>query len=272
MSVITALVSQNTQGVEGIHATPPEFVAQQVQYRPLHFSYLLAQTHAHMQIQCVLDDIPVQAIKTGMLTDEPTLRAVLSTLKSIYSKPGSMPPLVVDPVMVSTSGHSLLESSANALIRSELIPLATIVTPNIPEAELILGLEAGSVKTVDDMKRAAESIGKLGARAVLVKGGHCNLSSADVVASVKDDVYVRWDAGCGPDQPAILRIDRPDVTPAEEDVVVDVLYLPDPRMDGVAPFTLLVRPRLDTSSTHGTGCTLAAALTCAFAQGLSRKS
>ena len=212
----------------------------------------------------------MQAIKTGMLADEPTLRAVLSTLKSIYPTPGSMPPLIVDPVMVSTSGHSLLASSANAIIRSDLIPLATIVTPNIPEAELILGLEVGSVKTIEDMKSAAESVGKLGARAALVKGGHCKLSSADVVASARDDVYVRWDAGCGPDQPAILRIDRPEITPEEEDVVVDVLYLPDPRADGVARFTLLVRPRLDTSSTHGTGCTLAAALACAFAQGLSR--
>lgn len=223
----------------------------------------------------MLDDIPVQAIKTGMLTDEPTLRAVLSTLKSIYSAPGSMPPLVVDPVMVSTSGHSLLASSANALIRSELIPLAAMVTPNIPEAELILGLEPGSIRTIEEMKNAAEGVGKLGARSVLVKGGHCKLSSGDVISatstSSKDDVYVRWDAGCGPDQPAILRIDRPEVKQDEEDVVVDVLYLPDPRADGVARFTLLVRPRLDTTSTHGTGCTLSAALTCAFAQGLSRE-
>ncbi|KAG9087407.1 hypothetical protein FRC06_002562, partial [Ceratobasidium sp. 370] len=255
-SVVTALVAQNTQGVQGVHPSPPEFVAQ--------------------QIRCVLDDIPVQAIKTGMLTDEPTVRAVIDTLTSHYAaSSSSIPPLVVDPVMVSTSGHSLLEPDATALVKRELLPLATMVTPNIPEAELILGAEPGSIKTVQDMMRAAEEVSKLGARATLLKGGHCKLSAADVLAVVApssstdgtDDVYVRWDAGCGPDLPAILRPD--DAWSAtEENVVVDVLHLPDPRADGVARHTLLVRPRLETTSTHGTGCTLSAALACALAQGL----
>ncbi|KAG8746125.1 hypothetical protein FRC10_005991 [Ceratobasidium sp. 414] len=254
-SVVTALVAQNTQGVQGVHPSPPEFVAQ--------------------QIRCVLDDIPVQAIKTGMLTDESTVRTVIDTLTSHYTASASpIPPLVVDPVMISTSGYSLLESDATALVKRELLPLAAIVTPNIPEAELILGVEPGSVKTVLDMMRAAEEVSKLGARATLVKGGHCKLSASDVLAVVPsspggaDDVYVRWDAGCGPDQPAILRPDGA-WTAAEENVVVDVLHLPDPRADGVARFTLLVRPRLETTSTHGTGCTLSAALACALAQGLS---
>ncbi|KAG9120631.1 hypothetical protein FRC07_003812, partial [Ceratobasidium sp. 392] len=168
-SVVTALVAQNTLGVQGVHPAPPEFVAQ--------------------QIRCVLDDIPIQAIKTGMLTDEPTVRAVIATLTSHYSG-SAFPLLVVDPVMVSTSGHSLLESSATALIKAELLPLAAIVTPNIPEAELILGLEHGSIKNVQDMMRAAEEVSKLGARATLVKGGHCELSSADVLAisTSTDDV------------------------------------------------------------------------------------
>ncbi|KAG8693560.1 hypothetical protein FRC09_010426 [Ceratobasidium sp. 395] len=212
-----------------------------------------------------------------MLTDEATVRAVIDTLKSHYdpasSSSLSFPPLVVDPVMVSTSGHSLLESGATALIKAELLPLAAIVTPNIPEAELILGVEAGSIRTVQDMMRAAEQVSKLGARATLLKGGHCKLSSADVLAIVPsngtDEIYVRWDVGCGPDQPMILRPDNFKWIAAEENVVVDVLHLPDPRVDGVAQYTLLVRPRLETTSTHGTGCTLSAALACALAQGLS---
>ncbi|QRV86782.1 thiamine biosynthesis protein [Ceratobasidium sp. AG-Ba] len=246
-SVVTALVAQNTQGVQGIHASPPEFVAQQA------------------------NDIPVQAIKTGMLTDEVTVQTVIDTLVKHYAS-DSIPPLVVDPVMVSTSGHSLLAPGAIELVKSGLLPLAAVVTPNIPEAELILGLESGSVKTVQDMMRTAEKISKLGARATLVKGGHCKLSAADVLAALPSsnstDIYIRWDAGCGPDQPAIL---RPLVAwvASEESIVVDVLHLPDPRADGVAAFTLLVRPRLETTSTHGTGCTLAAALACALAQGLS---
>ncbi|KAJ1310523.1 hypothetical protein OPQ81_007253 [Rhizoctonia solani] len=251
-SVVTALVAQNTQGVQGIHAPPPEFVGH--------------------QIRCVLDDIPPLAIKTGMLADEPTLRAILETLKSFYTGDETMPPLIVDPVMVSTSGHSLLESSANALIKAELIPLAAIITPNVPEAELLLGLEPGSVRSLEAMLDAAEGISKLGPRATLVKGGHCKLSAGDVLHLAKardaDGLYVRWDGGCGPDQPAILRLDNAKAT-EEEDVVVDVLHLEDPKVDGVAAVTLFVRPRLETTSTHGTGCTLSAALACAFAQGLS---
>ncbi|CAE6527927.1 unnamed protein product [Rhizoctonia solani] len=251
-SVVTALVAQNTQGVQAIHAPPPDFVSH--------------------QIQCVLDDIPPRAIKTGMLTDEPTLRAILQTLKGFYVEGKEIPPLIVDPVMVSTSGHSLLESSANALIKQELVPLAAMVTPNVPEAELLLGLEPGSVKTLEAMLRAAEGISKLGPRATLVKGGHCKLSAGDVLALAKtqdaDALYVRWDAGCGPDEPAILRLENAKAM-EEQDIVADVLHLRDPKGDGVATVTLFVRPRLETTSTHGTGCTLSAALACAFAQGLT---
>ncbi|KAG9119965.1 hypothetical protein FRC07_004761 [Ceratobasidium sp. 392] len=251
-SVATTLVAQNTLGVQGVHPAPPEFVAQ--------------------QIRCVLDDIPIQAIKTGMLTDEPTVRAVIDTLTSHYSG-SAIPPLVVDPVMVSTMGHSLLESSATALIKAELLPLAAVVTPNVPEGELILGLECGSIKSAYDMMRTAEDVSKLGARATLLKGGHCELSSADVLtisaSTPADDVYVCWSAGCGLDQPLILRPENFIWVVAEEMVVVDVLYLPDPRVDDVAKYTLLVRPRLETTGTHGTGCKLSAALACALAQGLS---
>ncbi|KAF8710431.1 TENA/THI-4/PQQC family, partial [Rhizoctonia solani] len=252
-SVVTALVAQNTQGVQAVHAPPPEFVAH--------------------QIRCVLDDIPPQAIKTGMLADAPTLQAILQTLSSFYPEGKSMPPLVIDPVMVSTSGHSLLESSANALIKEELVPLATMITPNVPEAELLLGLDQGSITSLDTIVNAAKGISKLGARATLVKGGHCKLSTGDVLAVAKtqqdpDSLYIRWNTGTGPDQPAILRPDGAKIL-EEQDVVVDVLHLRDSKADGVATTTLFVRPRLETTSTHGTGCTLSAALACAFAQGLN---
>ncbi|CCO30388.1 hypothetical protein BN14_04416 [Rhizoctonia solani AG-1 IB] len=252
-SVVTALVAQNTRGVEAIHAPPPDFVRH--------------------QIRCVLDDIPPRAIKTGMLADAPTLQAIIQTLGSFYSEGRVMPPLVIDPVMVSTSGHSLLESSTNTLIKEELVPLAAIVTPNVPEAELLLGLDAGSIASLDAIVSAAEGISKLGARATLVKGGHCKLSAGDVLALTKskqdpDSLYVRWDIGTGPDQPVILRPDNCTVL-EEQNVVVDVLHLRDPKSDGVAAVTLFVRPRLETTSTHGTGCTLSAALACAFAQGLN---
>ncbi|CAE6434350.1 unnamed protein product [Rhizoctonia solani] len=226
-----------------------------------------------MQIQCVLDDIPLQAIKTGMLADAPTLQTILQTLKAFYPEGKAMPPLVIDPVMVSTSGHSLLESSANALIKEELVPLAAMITPNVPEAELLLGLERGSITSLDTMLSAAEGISKLGARATLVKGGHCKFSVGDVLALAKtqqdpDSLYIRWDAGIGPDQPAILHLDNTEAL-EQQDVVVDVLYLRNPKEDGVAKIALFVRPRLETTSTHGTGCTLSAALACAFAQGLN---
>ncbi|KAB5590284.1 hypothetical protein CTheo_6285 [Ceratobasidium theobromae] len=243
MSAVTALVAQNTRGVQGIHPSPPGFVAHQAK------------------------DIPPRAIKTGMVGDEPTLCAVLKTLKSFYSTPESMPPLIVDPVMVAASGHSLLDRSANALIRNELVPLATLVTPNVLETELLLGLEAGSVRSLGDMVRAAEHVGALGPRGVLVKGAYCKFTAQDVLNySVSDRVQVHWDVGCGPDQSAILRLGN--TQPIEEQaVVVDALWLRDPGT--TPPITLFVRPRLETTNTHGTGCTLSAALACAFAQGLS---
>lgn len=204
-----------------------------------------------------------------MVGDEPTLCAVLKTLKSFYSTPESMPPLIVDPVMVAASGHSLLDRSANALIRNELVPLATLVTPNVLETELLLGLEAGSVRSLGDMVRAAEHVGALGPRGVLVKGAYCKFTAQDVLNySVSDRVQVHWDVGCGPDQSAILRLGN--TQPIEEQaVVVDALWLRDPGT--TPPITLFVRPRLETTNTHGTGCTLSAALACAFAQGLSRE-
>ena len=143
-TAITALTVQNTLGVTGVHPVPPAFV--------------IAQARA------VLDDIGVDAIKTGMLGDIAMVEAVaaiLDTTKGIVA--------VVDPVMIAKGGASLLDPSAVAAVHSLLIPRASLLTPNTLEAEALTGL---SVDSLDDQRRAGEALLKLGARAVLMKGGH----------------------------------------------------------------------------------------------------
>ncbi len=144
MAVPTALTVQNTRGVSGVHDVPPAFVA--------------------AQLDAVLDDIPVHAAKTGMLSVVPTIEAIAEVLER-----RGAPPLVVDPVMVATSGDALLEDAAVDTLVRRLFPLATIVTPNLPEAERLVGF---AIRSVADMERAAKALSVRGARAVLVKGGH----------------------------------------------------------------------------------------------------
>ncbi len=143
-SAITALTAQNSTGVQGIFPVPAEFVAR--------------------QMTSVLDDIGTDAIKTGMLANADIIRAVAEVLKAIPEIP-----LIVDPVMVATSGDSLLEPDAVDALKVDLIPKAIILTPNIPEAEALSGLK---ITTVDDMTRAAKALLGLGCDAVLIKGGH----------------------------------------------------------------------------------------------------
>jgi hydroxymethylpyrimidine/phosphomethylpyrimidine kinase len=152
MSAITALTAQNTQGVAGVHEVPPDFVAQ--------------------QIRVVVDDIGCDAAKTGMLANAAITRIVAETLRAYRRIP-----VVVDPVMVSTSGSRLLSEDAIATVIEELIPLATIVTPNVPEAEILAGIK---IRSVADAVRAAETIRKFGAKAVLVKGGDALFDEAEV--------------------------------------------------------------------------------------------
>lgn len=143
MTAITALTAQNTQGVFGVHPIPPDFVAE--------------------QIQLVLADIGVSAIKTGMLHSAEIIKTVAATLEGIDV------PLVVDPVMVAKGGTALLEESALSALREHLIPRAALLTPNIPEAALLTGLP---IATVQEMHQAAPMLLGLGAAAVLLKGGH----------------------------------------------------------------------------------------------------
>lgn len=142
-TAITALTAQNTLGVHGIQEVPIDFVRQ--------------------QIDVVMDDIGADALKTGMLHRVEVIEAVAESLS------GSDAPLVADPVMVAKGGARLLDQGATDAVISTLLPIAAVVTPNIPEAEVLTGME---IDGVDGMKRAAEKLLSMGPKAVLLKGGH----------------------------------------------------------------------------------------------------
>jgi hydroxymethylpyrimidine/phosphomethylpyrimidine kinase len=144
-TAITALTAQDTLGVHAIHMVPPPFV--------------------HRQIAVVLDDIGADAVKTGMLGDAATIEAVADAL----ARHARGVPLVVDPVMVAKGGASLLQPDAIAALTQLLLPMANLLTPNLPEAEVLTGL---AIPDVDAMRRAAAALLRLGVPAVLLKGGH----------------------------------------------------------------------------------------------------
>jgi len=194
-SVITALTAQNTRGVSAVHSVPPEFVS--------------------AQIEAVATDLAIAAVKTGMLNDGATVRAVCEGVRRY-----ALHPLVVDPVMVATSGDLLLADDAVDAVRRELLPLADLATPNLPEAARLLDCEIAHDE--DAMLAQGEALLQFGSRAVLIKGGHADGSEA-----------------------------------------VDFLVTRD------APPVRMSLPRLQTSNTHGTGCTLAAAIVAALTRGES---
>lgn len=142
-TAITAITVQNTLGVTGVHPIPLEIVT--------------------AQARAVLDDIGADAIKTGMLGSAEMVETVAQIIA------GAGVPAVVDPVMIAKGGAALLEDSAIAAVRSRLIPLAALLTPNAPEAEALTGI---AIETTDDLRRAGEALLALGAAAVLMKGGH----------------------------------------------------------------------------------------------------
>ncbi|KAI8989697.1 Phosphomethylpyrimidine kinase-domain-containing protein [Trametes punicea] len=241
MSVITALTAQNTTGVQGVHPSPPEFVEK--------------------QLRSVLDDIEVHAIKTGMLFDAANTRAVAQTLRAHYANAPSLPPLVVDPVCVSTSGHTLLAPDAIQVLIYELCPLATLITPNKSEAELLLSQSnlAVEINTLEDMVSACDKLLSLGPKAALLKGGHVQLTLADVegLAAARDDVAVVREALLM-DNMEILQVNEKDLL--SRPLVVDVLKEAERT-------TLFVSPRIESTSTHGTGCTLAAVIAALLGKG-----
>jgi len=192
-SVLTALTAQNTTGVQGVHPVPPAFVM--------------------AQIASVVDDLDVRAVKTGMLADAAIIEAVVAGLEAA----GRPLPLVVDPVMVATSGDVLLAPDAIETVRTRLIPAATLVTPNLPEAAQLTG--EAIAETEAEIRHQLSALQRLGARAVLLKGGH----------------------GHGDDAVDYLAIGA-----------------------RVVPISA---PRIDTRHTHGTGCTLSAAIAAFLAIG-----
>ncbi len=151
-SVITALTAQNTLEIQGVLPVPPSFVKK--------------------QLQSVFSDIDVGAVKTGMLVQSEVISLVAQTMNNYKVKK-----LVVDPVMVSGSGHSLLEGKAVQILKGELFPIAGLVTPNLSEASVLSGL---SVQTLADMKRAARVIKEKIRGNVLIKGGHLSGAAVDL--------------------------------------------------------------------------------------------
>ena len=144
MSAITALTAQNTTGVAAIQNATPEFLAQ--------------------EIDCIFTDIEPDAVKVGMVSEKELIKVISDKLKQYKAKN-----IVIDPVMVATSGARLINEDAVDTLKKELFHLATILTPNIPEAEVLCGME---IKTEADMEKAAEAICNSLGCAVLLKGGH----------------------------------------------------------------------------------------------------
>ena len=195
-SVVVAVTAQNTLGVRSVHPVPQSMIID--------------------QLEAVAEDLPPDALKSGMLATRELVELVAHQVAS-----RGWGPFVLDPVMVATSGDRLLNADAVIAVRDRLLPLSSIVTPNLDEAELLTGLR---VRSPAEMVAAGRALVDLGAESALVKGGHL-----------------------------------------ESDILVDVLVIGD----RVERFT---RTRLDTRATHGTGCTLSAAITACLGSNLTIES
>ena len=161
MSAITALTAQNTTGVTGILEVPPDFLGQ--------------------QIDMIFKDIRPDAVKIGMVSNSKLIETIAERLRH-YGADN----IVVDPVMVATSGSSLMESEAVTTLKKELLPLATVVTPNIPEAEVLSGM---AIRSEEDMNAAAKYISETYHCAVLLKGGHSINGANDLLYA---DGTAKW--------------------------------------------------------------------------------
>ena len=206
MTAITALTAQNTTGVRGIFEVTPDFLK--------------------LQLDAVFEDIFPDAVKIGMVSDSALIKVIAGTLKYYGAKN-----IVVDPVMVATSGSRLLKEDAMETLRSELLPLATVATPNIPEAEILSGMV---IKDAASMQKAAEKIGTDYDCSVLLKGGH-NVNDAN-------DLLYNKLSKTGEDGPG--KTER---------------------------FTWFEGKRINNPNTHGTGCTLSSAIASNLAKGMPLK-
>ncbi|CAN8066782.1 unnamed protein product [Agarophyton chilense] len=204
-SVITAITAQNTMGVQDVYVPPLLFIQR--------------------QLESVLLDINIVALKTGMLPSPEIITCVSKAIRRY-----NIPRVVVDPVLVATSGDSLVTSDTKDALVKELFPTATVITPNLQEAEELTGM---SIQSSSDLRRACEMLVQMGCHSVLLKGGHVNEVEAD---------------------------DRISNEKVDKSVASDIFY------DG-KEFEVFSGPRIDTKNTHGTGCTLAAAITSFLARG-----
>ncbi|KAI1502328.1 Phosphomethylpyrimidine kinase-domain-containing protein [Biscogniauxia marginata] len=210
MTATTALTAQNTTGVEGIHYVPPEFTRK--------------------QIDAVYKDIRPSVVKTGMLGSAGTIEMIAQALKDYQVET-----LVLDPVMIATTGAQLLPSKAVNELRTLLLPQTFILTPNIPEARLLLSdsdKESIDIQRIDDLELIARRIQELGPKWVLIKGGHVPFKKDGTIAN----------------------------SPEEKEIVVDVLL-------GEGEITRIASPYLDSKNTHGTGCSLASAIASNLSRG-----
>jgi hydroxymethylpyrimidine kinase/phosphomethylpyrimidine kinase len=245
-AVVTSLTYQNTLGIFGaVHQT-----AQAVR----------------AQVLSVVEDFEVACMKTGML---PTREVILEVARLFRET--ALPAPVVDPVVRSTSGYDLIDDAALSVLVGELLPLARIVTPNIPEAERITGLR---IEDEEGMRRAARAMREMGARAVLVKGGHLgeqeasgNLPRAENggpdAAGVEGQASSRESLKASRDS---LKANHESLKANHEslnDNPVALDLLDDGRV------TLFREKRIITTSTHGTGCTLAAAVAACLGRGMT---
>jgi hydroxymethylpyrimidine kinase/phosphomethylpyrimidine kinase len=214
-TAVTAVTAQNTMAVLGVETLPPSFVVSQV--------------------EAVLADLAVRAVKTGMLATSGIVAAVAE-----LAGQGKLPNLVVDPVLVSSTGHLLLGEGGAGAYRDLLLPHALVATPNLREAAVLTGQPVTNLATVDAMVAAAESIRALGVQTVVVKGGH--LAAAWEAAARPAPGP---DAGHGGERGA----GSPDVVVGPHGVVV------------------LEAERVATGNDHGTGCSLSAAIAARLAAG-----
>jgi len=163
MSAIIALTAQNTTGVYGVMETSPEFVGQ--------------------QLDCIFTDIFPDAVKIGMVSNSKIIEVIIEKLKQY-----NPPKIVVDTVMIATSGGRLLNAEAMDAMITKLIPIADVITPNIPEAEALSNME---IKTEDDMLIAAEKISQMLPGAVLIKGGHLTDVADDLLYANGDATWIK---------------------------------------------------------------------------------
>jgi hydroxymethylpyrimidine kinase/phosphomethylpyrimidine kinase len=224
LTATTALTAQNTLGVQDVHITPPAFVEK--------------------QIRCILDDMGVEVIKVGMLASADTVTMVHRTLSQYEERLGKKFKIILDPVMVSTSGSQLLPGDAVRVLRTALLPRTFILTPNIPEATLLLrdaDIQYRSPSSLDDLKSLARQVASLGPQHVLLKGGHMPLDKkTNQKATASDDSATK--------------------------IIVDILFSqPD-------AYTVITSHFLSSPNTHGTGCTLASAISANLAHHLLKNS